>query len=27
MYWMFEQMEFVLPKRARAEHWPLNNPK
>ncbi len=26
MYWMFEQMEFVLPKRTRAEHWPLNNP-
>jgi len=27
MYRMFEQMEFVLPKRTRAEHWPLNNPK
>ncbi|MBA3467082.1 MAG: hypothetical protein H0T21_06695, partial [Gemmatimonadaceae bacterium] len=26
MYWMFEQTEFVLPKRTRAEHWPLNNP-
>ncbi len=27
MYLMFERMEFVLPKRTRAEHWPLNNPK
>jgi len=27
MYWMFEQMEFVLFKRTRAENWPLNNPK
>ena len=23
MYWMFDRMEFVLPKRTRAEHWPL----
>jgi uncharacterized protein YndB with AHSA1/START domain len=23
MYWMFDHMEFVLPKRTRAEHWPL----
>ncbi len=27
MYRMFEQMEFMLPKRTSAEHWPLNNPK
>ncbi len=26
MYSMFEQMEFVLPKRTRTEHWPLNTP-
>jgi hypothetical protein len=23
MYWMFDRMEFVLPKRTRAAHWPL----
>jgi uncharacterized protein YndB with AHSA1/START domain len=23
MYWMFDRMEFVLPKRTRAEQWPL----
>ena len=23
MYWMFDHMEFVLPARTRAEHWPL----
>jgi len=23
MYWLFDRMEFVLPKRTRAEHWPL----
>jgi uncharacterized protein YndB with AHSA1/START domain len=24
MYWMFDRMEFVLPKRTRAQHWPLD---
>jgi uncharacterized protein YndB with AHSA1/START domain len=24
MYWMFDNMEFVLPARTRSEHWPLN---
>jgi len=24
MYWVFDHMEFVLPARTRAEHWPLN---
>ena len=23
LYWMFDHMEFVLPKRTRSEHWPL----
>lgn len=23
MYWMFDHMEFVLPKRTRSEHWPM----
>jgi uncharacterized protein YndB with AHSA1/START domain len=23
MYWLFARMEFVLPARTRAEHWPL----
>lgn len=23
MYWMFDRLEFVLPKRSRTEHWPL----
>jgi hypothetical protein len=23
MYWMFDHMEFVLPSRTKAEHWPL----
>jgi Activator of Hsp90 ATPase homolog 1-like protein len=26
MYWMFDHMEFVLPARTKAEHWPLNRP-
>lgn len=26
MYWMFEHLEFVLPKRTRTEHWPMNRP-
>jgi hypothetical protein len=25
LYAMFEHLEFVLPARTRAEHWPLNN--
>ncbi|MGQ0800198.1 MAG: SRPBCC domain-containing protein [Pseudomarimonas sp.] len=24
MYWMFANMEFVLPARTRTEHWPLD---
>lgn len=23
LYWLFARMEFVLPERSRAEHWPL----
>ena len=23
MYWAFDAMEFVLPKKSRTEHWPL----
>jgi uncharacterized protein YndB with AHSA1/START domain len=23
MYWMFDHMEFVLPARTKAEHWPM----
>jgi Activator of Hsp90 ATPase homolog 1-like protein len=23
MYWMFDNMEFVLPARTKSEHWPL----
>lgn len=23
MYWLFDHMEFVLPKKTRATHWPL----
>ncbi len=23
MYWMFAHMEFVLPKRTKSEHWPM----
>jgi uncharacterized protein YndB with AHSA1/START domain len=23
MYWMFDRLEFVLPARTKAEHWPL----
>ena len=26
MYWLFDHMEFVLPKRSRTEYWPLNKP-
>ncbi|MBL8326962.1 MAG: SRPBCC domain-containing protein [Rubrivivax sp.] len=26
MYWMFAYMEFVLPARTRAEHWPMQRP-
>ena len=26
LYWMFDHMEFVLPKRTRSEYWPLNRP-
>ena len=26
MYWLFDHMEFVLPKRTRSELWPLNKP-
>jgi uncharacterized protein YndB with AHSA1/START domain len=24
MYWAFDHMEFVLPKRTQSEHWPLS---
>lgn len=24
MYWLFDHMEFVLPRRTRSEHWPLD---
>jgi uncharacterized protein YndB with AHSA1/START domain len=27
MYWMFDAMEFVLPKRTRTENWPLEGRK
>jgi hypothetical protein len=24
MYWMFDKLEFVLPKTTRTERWPLH---
>jgi uncharacterized protein YndB with AHSA1/START domain len=26
LYWLFAHMEFVLPARTKAEHWPLDKP-
>ncbi|HYC38426.1 MAG TPA: SRPBCC domain-containing protein [Usitatibacter sp.] len=27
MYWMFGALEFVLPARSKAQHWPLEGPR